>query len=148
MIAQELGGVIVVKVANDIGSTERFILSFENAVHFVESAEVFLRKSGLDDPKRWVGTDTLEDPQKAFARFKSLMPEISEREITGVDPHEVKNKFAFGIEERMQPQTQMVTIQTADTDDRVQVFLCTPTIHFMLIDQIKVAVTRLSKNRH
>jgi hypothetical protein len=148
MITQEFGGTIIVKVANDVGTTERFILSFENAVHFVEDAEAFLRKSGLDDPKRWVGTDSLEEPQKAFARFKSLMPEMSKRELNTVDPHEVKNKFAFGIEEQMQPQTQLITIQTADADDRVQVFLCTPTVHFMLIDQIKIAVGRLSKIRH
>jgi len=148
MITHEFGGTIVIKVANEVGTTERFFLSFENAIHFVDYAEKFLKDSGLDDPRNWTGDDSLDDPQKAFCRFKQLMPDIADNELDVINSHEVKYQFAFGIEERMPPYKQLVTIQTSDTDDRVQVFLCTPAIHYMLIDRIKACISRFSANRH
>lgn len=148
IITLELGGLIVIKLANDVGITQRLILTFENAIHFVKDGSLFLQKTELDDPSNWNINQDGEDHREMLRAFEAFMPNISDNDLGSFDRHEFKNKFNFGMDDTIIPASTLITTQTADMDDRVQVFLCSPGIYSMLIEQLRVRLDRISRSRN
>lgn len=136
------GGGIIFKWSDRQGKTQRMAVATESALHLEEMMSEFLSDKYPNGRGELNVEDIMNDENHPIHIMSTNQPTLGDQDINSLTRAEYKNKF------RISQEGEFVAIQTANLDDKIQVFACHPLVAFTVLHHIQSAVRSLARLRH